>query len=65
MEKLGLIPEQAVGEGSETMAEFFERTINSESETSEPSVETIPLITGKTFTGIESAEEFSEASMPV
>ena len=65
MKKLGLIPEKAVDEGSETMAEFFERTIDSESETSEPSVEKIPVITGKTFMGIESAEEFSEASMPV
>jgi hypothetical protein len=65
MEKLGLIPEKAVVEGSETMAEFFERTINSESKVSEPSIEIIPVNTGKTFKGIESAEEFSEASMPV
>jgi len=39
MKKLGVIPEQAVGEGSETMAEFFERAIASE--TSEPSIEAI------------------------
>ena len=63
MEKLGLVPEQAVDEGSETMAEFFKRVMPPEP--SEPFVETIPVNSGKAVQNIEPAEEFSEASMPV
>jgi DNA modification methylase len=63
MEKLGSLPDQAVDEGSETMAEFFKRVMDSEP--SEPFVETIPVNTGKAVQNIEPAEEFSEASMPV
>ena len=63
MEKLGSLPEQAVGEGSETMAKFYKRVMAPE--LSEPFVETIPVNSGKAAQNIELAEEFSETSMPV
>ena len=63
MKKLGLIPEQDVVDGSETVAEFFKRVMPPEP--SEPFVETIPVNSGKAVQNIEPAEEFSEASMAV
>ena len=65
MRKLGLLPETASDEPSGTMAEFFKRTLSSESEVEEPSVETVPANTGAMIQAQEFHQELSEASMPV
>jgi DNA modification methylase len=49
----------------ETLIQFFERAIGSESEDCDPIIETSPVNTGKTLKGIELAEESYEASIPV
>ena len=62
MKKLGLIPEKAVDEGSETMAEFFERAIAPE--TSEPSIEKTLTEAEESVESVEVDERFPEECLP-
>jgi len=64
MEKLGLSPEKASDESSETMAEFFERATASESETSEPSIETILTEAEESVKSVEVGEKIPEEHLP-
>jgi len=65
MRRLGLLPEKASDESSETMAEFFAKTLPLESETTEPSIETISTEVEENVESAELAEELSETGMPV
>jgi DNA modification methylase len=64
MRKLGLLPEVASDESSETMAEHFEKTMPPERETSKPSVETVPSETEETLRSVEVGEEIPEDYLP-
>ena len=62
---LGIKTEEEGIKESETMTQFYEQTIASETETFEPSIETISAGPEETDQNIEFAEEHFEASMPL